>query len=272
MLRWRLLTAAIAIPFLLWMIYWGPVWFLNLFVLTVTYIALREYSAMALAGVRGATTAVTLGGMTIALTMGLGSSGTTISAGIVICLCSVLIGTLATATDMAKSVGHAGQILLGCLYAGVLLPHFIWVRALPVDGPNWVTFILGCVMAGDAGGYFGGRFFGKRKLWPAVSPKKTVEGSIASFVCSLAVGLAITRIGLKNVGVVESVLVSAVVNVLAQLGDLLESMLKRAYGATDSGWIFPGHGGVLDRTDSLVLPVVFVYYYAILTQGYLGTP
>jgi phosphatidate cytidylyltransferase len=105
-----------------------------------------------------------------------------------------------------------------------------------------------------------------------VSPKKTVEGSIVSFVSSLVVGLLIASIGLPRLGVIEAVLVSAVVNVLAQLGDLLESMLKRAHGASDSGWIFPGHGGVLDRTDSLVLPVVFVYYYAILTQGYLRVP
>ena len=60
----------------------------------------------------------------------------------------------------------AGQILLGCLYAGLLLPHFIWVRALPETGPHWVTFVLGTCMAGDAGGYFGGRALGQRKLWP----------------------------------------------------------------------------------------------------------
>jgi phosphatidate cytidylyltransferase len=271
-LRWRLLTAAVAIPFLLWLIYRAPVWCLNGFVLAMTYVALREYGAMALRGVQGATTAVTAGGMTIAVTMGLGQSGTAISAGIVICLCGVLIGTLVTVKDASKSVTYAGQILLGCLYGGVLLPHFIWVRGLPEDGPNWVTFIIGGVMAGDAGGYFGGRFYGKRKLWPVISPKKTVEGSICSFVCTLVVGFAIAAIGLPRVGWVEALLVAAVVNVLAQMGDLLESMLKRAYQATDSGWIFPGHGGVLDRTDSLVLPVVFVYYYAILTQGYLSPP
>jgi phosphatidate cytidylyltransferase len=271
-LRWRLFTAAIAIPLLLWLIYRGPVWCLNAFVLAVTYVALREYSAMALRGVSGGTTTVTVGGMTIALAMGLGNSGAVVSAGIVITLCGVLLTTLATVKDVTKSVGYAGQILLGCLYGGLLLPHFIWVRALPADGPNWVTFIVGGVMAGDAGGYFGGRFFGKRKLWPVVSPKKTVEGSISSFVCTLVIGSVIAAIGLPRVTLVEAVLVSAVVNVLAQMGDLLESMLKRAYQATDSGWIFPGHGGVLDRTDSLVLPVVFVYYYAILTQGYLTPP
>ncbi len=272
MLRWRLITAAVAIPFLLWLIYRGPLWFLNAFVLAMTFIALREYSAMALRKVRGGTTAVTAGGMTIALAMGLGGSGTAISAGIVLCLCGVLIGTLATAKDMERSVGTAGQILLGCLYGGMLLPHFIWVRALPQGGPDWVTFILATVMAGDAGGYFGGRAFGNRKLWPAVSPKKTVEGSIASFFASVVVGMAAARVILTELGWVESLLVAAVVNVLAQLGDLLESMLKRAHHATDSGWIFPGHGGVLDRTDSLVLPVVFIYYYAILTHGYLTPP
>jgi phosphatidate cytidylyltransferase len=272
MLRWRLFTAAVAIPFLLWLIYRAPVPYLKIFVLAMTFIALREYSAMALGKVRGATTAVTAGGMTIAVAVALGGSGTgpqfsAVSAGIVLCLCGVLIGTLATAKDMERSVSHAGQILLGCLYAGLLLPHFICVRELPETGPGWVTFILACVMAGDAGGYFGGRAFGKHKLWPAVSPKKTVEGSISSFFASLVVGTLAADIVLPPMGWLELSFVCAVVNVLAQLGDLLESMLKRAHHATDSGWIFPGHGGVLDRTDSLVLPVVFIYYYAILTHG-----
>jgi phosphatidate cytidylyltransferase len=271
MLRWRLFTAAVAIPILLWLIYRAPVVYLKGFVLLMTFIALREYAAMALAKVRGATTAVTAGGMTIALAIGLGGSGSgpqysAVSAGIVLCLCGVLIGTLATAKDMARSVSTAGQILLGCLYAGLLLPHFIWVREL-ANGPGWVTFILACVMAGDAGGYFGGRAFGKRKLWPAVSPKKTVEGSISSFFASIVVGTIAADLVLPPMGWLELLFVCAVVNVLAQLGDLLESMLKRAHHATDSGWIFPGHGGVLDRTDSLVLPVVFIYYYAILTRG-----
>ncbi len=276
MLRTRLMSAAVAIPFLAWTIFLGPLWFFNLVVLFFTFVALREFAAMALEEHQGAATMVTAGGMTIALAMGLMRSPAAVSAGIVLCLAGVLLGTLATArrddTDMRSRVDMAGQILLGCLYGGLLLPHFISVRDLPDHGPQWVFFVLGCVMAGDAGGYFGGRALGRRPLAPSISPNKTVEGALASFAASLAVGAGINAMVLKALGPLEAVAVAGVVNVLAQTGDLLESMVKRAYGAKDSGWLIPGHGGVLDRTDSLVLPIVFVYYYAILSRGGLGLP
>ena len=276
MLRARILTALVAIPFLLWLIFRGPDVILKIFVLTITFVALREFSTMALRGVPGAATMVAAAGMTIACAVGLFPGGQAVSAAIVIALAGILVGTLATAEDMEASVNRAGQVLLGALYAGFLLPHFIRVQALGVFGPWWVVFILACCMGGDAGGYFGGRAFGKRKLWPAVSPNKTVEGAISSFFCSLIVGTGVNAVahsfvGRPLLGPVETFVIAGIINVLAQLGDLLESMVKRAYDADDSGWIFPGHGGVLDRTDSLVLPVVFVYYYAdSLRQTLLG--
>ena len=266
MLRTRLLTAAVAIPLLVWLIFWAPVWLYNLVVLAATFVALREFSVMALQGMPGASTTVTAGGMAIAIAMGLGQSGTAVSAGIVACLVGVLLSTLATAQDMEKSVNKAAHILLGCLYAGVLLPHFIWLRALP-DGAAWVTFLLACSMAGDAGGYFGGAAFGSRKLWPSVSPKKTVEGALLSLLASLVAGVVFNALLLQRLEGVEVLFVAGAAGLLGQLGDLLESMMKRAYNAKDSGWILPGHGGVLDRTDSLILPVVFLYYYAILGAG-----
>ena len=117
-----------------------------------------------------------------------------------------------------------------------------------------------------------GRSFGKRPLWPSVSPNKTIEGALASFLGSVVVGFGINALVLRALGPFEVLFVAGTINVLAQVGDLLESMVKRAYGAEDSGWLIPGHGGVLDRTDSLVLPIVFVYYYAILSRDYLHLP
>jgi len=184
------------------------------------------------------------------------------------CLILTLVATLATARDMGQSVNSAGQVLLGALYGGALLPHLIWIRGLPGgDGPSWVFFVFAVVMAGDVGGYFGGKMLGTRKLWPSVSPNKTVEGSLVSFGSSLVAGILVNSLILHRLGLFETLFVAGVMSVLAQLGDLLESMIKRAYRTKDSGWILPGHGGVLDRTDSLVLPIVFVYYYAILVTG-----
>jgi phosphatidate cytidylyltransferase len=94
-----------------------------------------------------------------------------------------------------------------------------------------------------------------------VSPKKTIEGSLGSVAGNLLAGVVIKLVLLPSVPWREILLLSLLAGLLAQLGDLCESLLKRAFGAKDSGWLLPGHGGVLDRTDSLVFPVVLVYYY-----------
>ena len=127
-----------------------------------------------------------------------------------------------------------------------------------------VFFVLATAMASDAGGYFAGRAHGRRKLWPTVSPNKTVEGAAGSVVAAVVIGTLFQMLLVGRFGFVESMLVTAMMSVLSQLGDLSESMIKRAYNAKDSGWMIPGHGGVLDRTDSMILPIVFTYYYASL--------
>jgi len=167
---------------------------------------------------------------------------------------------------MEQSVIGAGQVLFAAVYGGLLLPHLIWIRALS-GGAALVFFLLACVMASDAGGYFGGRAFGKRKLWPTVSPNKTVEGAVSSVAGAVAVGVVLNALVVHRFGSFEVVLVTSIISVFAQTGDLAESMIKRAFHAKDSGWILPGHGGVLDRTDSMVLPIVFIYYYAYYYGG-----
>jgi phosphatidate cytidylyltransferase len=216
--------------------------------------------------VDGGTLLTAFAGMLIAVSMLIDPSGQAVSAGIVLALIAVLIGTLATAKDMQRSVVGAGQIVFAALYGGLLLPHLIWIRALP-GGPRLVLFLIASVMASDAGGYFGGRALGRRKLWPSVSPNKTWEGAAGSVVAAVAIGAMFNFAFVHRFGAIEVVCVAAAISVLGQIGDLAESMIKRAYDAKDSGWILPGHGGVLDRTDSMVLPIVFTYYYAVLSQS-----
>jgi phosphatidate cytidylyltransferase len=130
-----------------------------------------------------------------------------------------------------------------------------------------VIFTVVVVMASDTGGYFIGRVLGRHRLVPRISPNKTVEGAAGSLLVALLVASlarvtffpALTWREVTGLGVTFSV--------LGQLGDLTESMFKRAFGAKDSGWIIPGHGGMLDRVDSLVFPAVVAYYYAALAYG-----
>lgn len=266
MLRQRIATAIVAIPILIWLILWSSTAVYAAVVLVFTFLSLRELSAMQRIPAPGATLLTTGAGMVVAFSMLVDHSGATVSAGIVVALIGILLGTLATAEDMQRSVVGAGQTLFAALYGGLLLPHLIWLRALD-HGPGLVFFVLASVMASDAGGYFAGRAFGRRKLWPSVSPNKTVEGALGSVASAVVIGTTFQALLVGRFGILESLAVTAVISLLGQLGDLAESMIKRAYDAKDSGWILPGHGGVLDRTDSMVLPIVFTFYYAGLTWG-----
>ena len=264
MLRQRIATALVAIPLLIWLILGASNAIYSSVVLAFTFLSLRELAAMQRVAIYGATALTTGAGMTIALAMLVDATGATLSAGIVVALIGVLLGTLATAEDMQKSVVGAGQILFASLYGGLLLPHLIWLRTLE-HGPGLVFFVIATAMASDAGGYFAGRAWGHRKLWPTVSPNKTVEGALGSVGSAVVLGSIFQLALVGRFGVFESMALTATMSLLAQLGDLSESMIKRAYDAKDSGWILPGHGGVLDRTDSMVLPIVFTFYYASLS-------
>jgi len=149
--------------------------------------------------------------------------------------------------------------VLASLYVGVLFPYFALLRNQP-QGVRLVIVMLLLIVAGDSGAYFVGRRWGRIKLAPRVSPDKTAEGTIASLAASL-ITMVLLRAALPGAETMKQALIFAlIVNLLAQVGDLAESALKRIAGVKDAGWLFPGHGGLLDRTDSLVFAAVFTYY------------
>jgi phosphatidate cytidylyltransferase len=147
------------------------------------------------------------------------------------------------------------------------------------DGPALVLFLMVCVWCGDIAALYVGRAFGKHKLAPRLSPGKTLEGSLASIVGSvLAAGLvilasdALTARGnmLLHISqpVWQSLLLAAILNIAAQLGDLLESAIKRGAGVKDSGTMLPGHGGILDRIDALLLASPVLWYVLLLKDHF----
>ncbi|HEX9445044.1 MAG TPA: phosphatidate cytidylyltransferase, partial [Candidatus Binatia bacterium] len=164
---------------------------------------------------------------------------------------------------LQERFNRLGWTLVGTLYLGFLLPHAALVYRLP-DGPEWIFFTLIVVMVGDSAAYFAGNAIGRRKLYPEVSPGKTVEGAIGGAVGSLAAGAAAGAYFLPMFPWPELVAVALVLSVLGQIGDLFESWIKRVFGVKDSSAILPGHGGLLDRMDSLIFPLVFVAYYSRL--------
>jgi phosphatidate cytidylyltransferase len=257
-LRARLATAAVAIPLLVWIIVAGPSWLFAGFILGMTAIGLGEFSAMALDGHRTAQALTVLAGLVFAAAVVQGGADS-----LSLALVVVLVGGLLLSLfdrDMPGAATRLGNALVASLYVGFLLPHVVSLRLLP-DGERWVFFAVACSMGADTGAYFSGKSFGRTKLFPRVSPNKTVEGAIGALAGGVLLGLfAVVVFAPRGLAVRPAMALGLVIAVLSQVGDLFESMLKRAYGAKDSGWILPGHGGILDRIDSLVLPFVFTYH------------
>ena len=154
--------------------------------------------------------------------------------------------------------------IAGILYIGWLLSHLVALRGLE-GGRNWVFFVLFVTWASDTTAFFTGRKLGRHKLAPSISPGKTWEGSIGGIGAAIAMSILFftpTPFQLP-LAYWQAIPLSIAVSILGQLGDLTESLLKRNMGVKDSGRLMPGHGGLLDRMDSIIFAGVVVYYFVL---------
>lgn len=178
--------------------------------------------------------------------------------------------TLAVAGSLMATLWHKSAApvtdwalsLAGGLYLGLLMGFFVALRGLD-NGLAWILTAAVSVMVADAGAYFAGRAFGRHPWWPRHSPKKTWEG----YLVGAALGALVTVVlgtWLLHLSLLESLGLGLTITLLAPLGDLAESMLKRQVGAKDSSNLIPGHGGVLDRLDSLLIALPVAFFWATL--------
>jgi phosphatidate cytidylyltransferase len=161
--------------------------------------------------------------------------------------------------DAARDVAYAA---LGFLYIPLLLMHLVMLH-LTTYGWQWLLVIMLIVMTNDSAAYYTGSAFGKHRLYPLVSPKKSVEGALGGLVGSIGGTMLAKFIFFPQLSLLDALLTAIFIGILGQTGDLFESLLKRSFGVKDSGNSIPGHGGVLDRLDSIIFAAPAMYYYVI---------
>jgi len=159
-----------------------------------------------------------------------------------------------------KVIEDVAVTILGMIYIGWFFSYLIFIRALTEHGA-FLFFLMITIWSNDIVAYLVGKSMGSHKLNPEISPKKTIEGSVAGFiVCVLAAGVFANFI---QMDLAHALILGAIIGIVAQVSDLVESLIKREAGAKDSSQMVPGHGGVLDRMDSFILTAPLMYYYIV---------
>ena len=161
-------------------------------------------------------------------------------------------------TKNRLTLDASALLLLGAVYVGVGFSAMMDVRAIEPHGLYWTALAFASIWSSDSGAYFAGRAFGRTKLWPSISPNKTVEGALGGVLAALAVAFLFSIAAPDRLSLGEAAGIGLIASVAGQFGDLIQSAYKRLRGVKDSGTLLPGHGGVLDRCDSwlIVFPLL----------------
>ena len=261
----RVLTALVGIPLLLLVVRLGSPW-LSILVAIVAIQGVREFSDLALQrGARALTPFAMMWVLAFIATGHFIADGplTEIAllpvfvAGSALSLAWLLLRRPSenTLLDWSYAAGAA-------LYLGWLLSYALLLRGTE-QGWQWVFLVLLGTFATDTGALFVGKAVGKRALASKISPGKTWEGAIGGLLAGMGTVLLMSFLMDMEIALWQTIVIGAIVGLFAQMGDLLESYLKRLSGTKDAGTILPGHGGILDRLDSVVLNLVMVYYFGI---------
>jgi phosphatidate cytidylyltransferase len=176
-------------------------------------------------------------------------------------LIGLTILILTTRRPLVEALPAAGISSSALLLVALPLTYAVRLHGISLVGKYLLFFSLVITWIGDSAAYFVGRAIGKHPFAPHLSPKKTWEGAAASFLGSILIAIALAVSHLVNIAVIHLIGMAAAGNVAGQMGDLLESAYKRSAGVKDSGTLLPGHGGVLDRIDALILAIPVVWYY-----------
>lgn len=267
MLLPRLLTALVGIPAVLYLARAGGVPYL-VFAVGAAALALYEYALMLWAGGRGIQRATTVaGGALVALGVALSPAGPAGAGSAHLAVSALLMA--AVLREMLRkdhSLDRAAVTVFGALFVGWTLGHLVLLRELSPHGEALTYMLFATVWATDTAAYAAGTAFGRRRLAPVLSPKKSWEGSAAGLAGAAAAAWAVRRwLCPSAMGAPAALGLGLLVGVSSQLSDLAQSLVKRAAGVKDSAALLPGHGGVFDRADAFLLSAPLFYYSAAWT-------
>ncbi|MDA8098206.1 MAG: phosphatidate cytidylyltransferase [Nitrospiraceae bacterium] len=263
MSKTRVLTGAALVPILLAIVWYLPP--LVFALLAVGGAAVGQAELYTMARTRGARPLIVTGTFFGALVVFNFYRPLIPSAGGAVFLVSCAIIAVLTARLFARrhvegAFEDVSFTLLGIVYVALLFGYQVAIHAGP-PGKQWLLFLYLVIWASDTGAYYAGTSFGRHRLYEKISPKKSIEGLVGGTVASAGVAALCAKWLVDGAGTAEAVLLGVVLALVGTVGDLAESMLKRSVGVKDSGSIMPGHGGLLDRMDSMMFAAPVLYYY-----------
>jgi phosphatidate cytidylyltransferase len=261
----RELTALAAAPVAIWIVGWAHPYVFDGAVALVAALALYEF--LVLGKVKGYHLPVPL---CIAVMLFIVAAfileSVSVEMGVFAALLVIPASYVFSRGDLDEALPSSAIAILATLYVGMLGGSLIRLHDDFHDGAKLVFFLLLVVWLGDSGAYYFGRAFGKHMLSPRISPKKTVEGLIGGVATSIATALVIHFTFFRNFPLVHVIIAGTILSLAGVVGDLAESMWKRSAAVKDSGTLIPGHGGFLDRFDSIfyTTPILYAYWFLIL--------
>jgi phosphatidate cytidylyltransferase len=283
----RILTAAILIAVVVAAVWWGPLWLVAALVMLVTSLALHEFFGLAeKAGARGYLLWTSFASILLiyaqmlqvereGMAHRLGTSvvwlrpmsdlqaALKLESVVILFVLGLAVMVMASRRPVSEALGAMGSSAAGMLLIALPVSYVVRLRG-EENGVALLLFLLALIWVGDTLAYFVGRLVGRNPLAPELSPGKTLEGALANLAGAVVVGAVFTSwIAMTTV---QMIVLAAAVSVAGQIGDLAESAYKRSAGVKDSGKLLPGHGGMLDRVDSLVFaaPVMWCYLEYVL--------
>ena len=263
----RELTALIVLPFAIWIVGWSHPYIFDATIALVAVLALHEFLGL---GIRkGYDMPIVLCVLIMLFIIAAFIlEQVSVEMGMFVTLLVIPASYVFRKSSVEEALPSSAIAVLATMYVGMLGGSMIRLRSDfgPVIGPNLIFFLLLVVWLGDAGAYYVGKRFGKHKLSPRISPKKTVEGFVGGVITSAITAIVIHLTFFPQIRLAHAIVVGVVLSISGVIGDLAESMWKRSAAVKDSGTLLPGHGGFLDRFDSILFTAPILYVYWALSQ------